>query len=98
MSRNRRHADLKASPDLIRRMAQMAATGMGDARIAEVLGCSEHTVEMALARVAPDGRVMDTIYGDLRNEPDYQRPIRKRPELFYGEHEDAVTKVKLCFR
>ena len=57
----------------IRRMDSLAKTGMSERRIAEIVGVSKHAVEISLARVAPDGRIMKTMFGDRKNEPDYQR-------------------------
>lgn len=58
----------------IKRMHELSLTGLGDREIARSLGVSRHAVEISLARVAPDGRIMKTMFGDKRNEPDYQRP------------------------
>jgi hypothetical protein len=64
---------LKTTTEMVQKMYELSKQGKGDAEIGKILGCSEHLVEMSLARVAPDGRIMETIFGDRCNEPTYVR-------------------------
>lgn len=65
---------LKTSDETVRRMHKLSKRGVGDKEIARRMGVSTNVVVMSLARVAPDGRIMRTMYGDRKNDPTYQRP------------------------
>lgn len=63
----------KITPEILRHMYQLSVLGASDGEIAQRTGFGTGSVANALARVAPDGRVMDSIYGDKRNDPRYVR-------------------------
>ena len=63
----------KITPEILRHMYQLSVLGASDGEIAKVTGYGESAIANALARVAPDGRIMDSIYGDKRNDPRYVR-------------------------
>lgn len=63
----------KIPPETVLRMYALERQGMGDKEIAKRIGVGSNVVAMSLARVAPDGRVMDSPYGDKQNDPKYFR-------------------------
>lgn len=63
---------LKTSDETVRRMHELSKLGVGDKEIAKRMGVAESAVTVSLARVAPDGRIMQSMYGDRKNEPTYQ--------------------------
>jgi len=66
----------KISQETIRRMDALSKMGVGDKEIAKRMGMGTNVVAIALAKVSPDGRVMETQYGDKCNNPTYARSGR----------------------
>lgn len=57
----------------LKQMWKMSNMGVGDKEIGKRFGFGTNQVAMELARVAPDGRVMESQYGDKRNDPRHAR-------------------------
>lgn len=64
---------LKISDEAVLRMHELSMIGVDDKDIGKRMGVCTNVVARSLARVAPDGRVMKTMYGDKRNSPGYTR-------------------------
>jgi len=63
----------KISKSTILRMWELSNRGMGDKEIGKQFGFGTNQVSMMLARVSPEGRVMESQYGDKRNVPGHAR-------------------------
>lgn len=66
----------------IESIAKAKAAGQSVASIARSTGHATSTINNALARIDPYGRVMDTIYGPSNNSPAHRR---KTPAVGGGE-------------
>lgn len=61
------------SDETILRMHALSGLGVSDKDIGKRMGVGTNVVTKALALVSPDGRVMETMYGDKCNSPRYRR-------------------------
>jgi len=57
----------------LKQMWALSNRGVGDKEIGKQFGFGTNKVAMGLARVAPDGRVMESQYGNKRNDPRHVR-------------------------